>query len=103
MLRAVYGDEAQIHSGADLAALAVTRNHVMWTLTGDSQFSELALPYDGTYVFHVYPGSHMLALAAAYKTDGNLPNPDSGAGEIRIVVEQYGGRKSIVSLQNMGA
>jgi hypothetical protein len=103
LLRAAYGDEAQSHAGTDLSGLAVVRNHISWTLTADSQFSDVALPYDGTYVFHVYPATHDLALAASYKTDGSLPDPDSGAGEIRIAVEQYGGRKTIVSLQNMEA
>jgi hypothetical protein len=81
----------------------VTRNHVSWTLTANSSFSEATLPYDGTYVFHVYPATYTLTLAAAYKTDGNLPDPDPAAGEIRIVVEQYNSRKSIISLMNLEA
>ena len=103
LLRAAFGDEAQAHTGTDLSELVVSRNHVAWALTEDGWFSDVPLPYDGAYVFHVYPAAHSLTLAAVYKTDGNLPSPDSGAGEIRIVVEQYGGRKTIVSLQNMEA
>ncbi|MCJ2165537.1 MULTISPECIES: hypothetical protein [unclassified Pseudodesulfovibrio] len=103
LLRAVYGDEAQAHIGTDLSNLTVARNNVAWTLTADSAFSEVALPYDGTYVFHVYPAGNALTLAAAYKTDGNLPDPDPAAGEIRIAVEQYNSRKTIVNLQNMEA
>lgn len=103
LLQAAYGDQAQEHTGTDLSALAVERNHISWTLTEASQFSDVALPYDGTYVFHVYPGGNTLSLAASYKTDGGLALPDSTAGEIRIVVEQYNGRKTIVSLQNMEA
>lgn len=103
LLQAVFGDEAQTHTGPDLADLTVTRNHIMWTLTGASQFSDVALPYDGSYVFHVYPATSALSLATSYKTDGNLPDPDAAAGEIRLVVEQYNSRKTIVSLQNMGA
>ncbi|MGE4422554.1 MAG: phage tail fiber protein [Pseudodesulfovibrio sp.] len=101
LLRAAYGDEVQAHTGADLSGLAVARNHVAWVLTGASQFSDAALPYDGTYVFHVYPGGNSLSLAASYKSDGSLPSPDPGAGEIRIAVEQYNARKTIVSLQNV--
>ncbi|QJB56177.1 hypothetical protein [Pseudodesulfovibrio sp. zrk46] len=103
LLQAVYGDEAQVHIGTDLSGLTVTRNHIQWTLASDSSFSDVSLPYDGTYVFHVYPASHVLGLAASYKTDGGLPAPSSAAGEVRIVVEQYNSRKSIVSLQNMEA
>jgi len=103
LLQAVYGDEAQTYTGPHFAGLTVNRNHVKWTLTGTSLFSHLYLPYDGTYVLHIYPDGHVLNLASAYKTDGNLDDPDPAAGEIRIVVEQYNGRKSIVSLQNMEA
>ncbi|MEZ7198299.1 phage tail fiber protein [Pseudodesulfovibrio karagichevae] len=101
LLRAAYGDEVQVHTGADLSGLVIARNHVAWTLTGASLFSDVALPYDGTYVFHVYPGGHSLSLAASYKSDGLLPSPDPDAGEIRIAVEQYNSRKTIVSLQNV--
>lgn len=87
----------------DLSDLTVGRNHVVWALAADSLFSGATLPYDGVYVFHVYPGGHALALAASYKTDGALPGPDPAAGEIRIVVERFNGRTSIVSLQNMEA
>lgn len=101
LLRAVYGDEVQVHAGPDLSGLAVSRNHVAWALTGASLFSDADLPYDGAYVFHVYPGGNSLALAASYKSGGLLPSPDPDAGEIRIVVEQYNARKTIVSLQNV--
>ncbi|MEF2230875.1 MAG: phage tail fiber protein [Pseudodesulfovibrio sp.] len=103
LLRAVFGDEPQSHAGSDISTLTAVRNHILWPLTGDSLFSETGLPYDGTYVFHVYPGGHSLALAASYKTGGALPEPVPDAGEIRIVVERFGGRTSIVSLQNMEA
>lgn len=111
LLQAVYGDEAQVYgytpegqpTQTDLSGLTVNRNHIEWALTEASQFSDVTLPYDGTYVFHVYPAGHSLALAASYKTDGSLSDPDPAAGEIRIVVEQYNGRKTIVSLQNMEA
>ena len=103
LLRAAYGEELQSFEGADLSGLAVARNHVAWTLAEDSLFGDVALPFDGTYVFHVYPGGHALSLAASYKSDGGLPDPDAGAGEIRIAVEQYNARKTIVSLQNMEA
>ncbi|NDV18234.1 hypothetical protein GO013_02220 [Pseudodesulfovibrio sp. JC047] len=102
LLRTVYGDEAQVHTGTDLSGLTISRNHVLWTLTTDSQFSDVPLPYDGTYVFHLYPNGHELALAASYKTDVRVPFPDPQAGEIRIVVERFNSRKTIVSLQNMG-
>ncbi|WP_319582948.1 phage tail fiber protein [uncultured Pseudodesulfovibrio sp.] len=101
LLRAAYGDDVQVHSGPDLSGLAVVRNHVAWTLTGASLFSDVSLPYDGTYVFHVYPGGNSLALAASYKSDGLLPSPSLNAGEIRIAVEQFNARKTIVSLQNV--
>lgn len=103
MLQAVYGDEAQPHTGTDLSGLTVTRNHITWNLTAASQFSDMTLPYDGTYVFHVYPSGNELILAASFKTDGNLSAPDPYAGEIRIVVEQFNSRKTIVSLQNVEA
>jgi hypothetical protein len=102
LLKTVYGDEAQTHTGSDLSTLTVNRNHIKWTLTEASQFSDVTLPYDGTYVFHVYPGTYNLQLASSYKTDGNLDDPDAAAGEIRIVVEQYNSRKSIINLQNIG-
>ncbi|XXJ19846.1 phage tail fiber protein [Desulfovibrio caledoniensis] len=101
LLRAAYGDDVQIHSGPDLSGLDVARNHVAWTLTGASLFSDVSLPYDGTYVFHIYPGGNALSLAASYKSDGSLPSPRPDAGEIRIAVEQYNARKTIVSLQNV--
>jgi hypothetical protein len=101
LLRAAYGDDVQIHSGPDLSGLDVARNHVAWTLTGASLFSDVSLPYDGTYVFHIYPGGNALSLAASYKSDGSLPAPRPDAGEIRIAVEQYNARKTIVSLQNV--
>jgi hypothetical protein len=101
LLQAAYGDEVQVHAGPDLSELAVARNHVAWTLDRDSLFSDVTLPYDGTYVFHVYPGGNALSLAASYKSDGFLPSPDGSAGEIRIVVEQYNARKTVVSLQNV--
>lgn len=101
LLQTVYGDESQTHTGTTTSGLTVTRNHVEWMLTDASQFAEITFPYDGTYIFHIYPATYALTLAAAYKTDGNLPDPDSTAGEIRIVVEQYNSRKTIVSLQNM--
>ncbi|WP_272701539.1 phage tail fiber protein [Desulfovibrio sp. Fe33] len=103
LLKAVYGEEAQAYEGRSLAGLAVVRNHVTWSLTGASQFSDVPLPYDGTYVFHIYPLGHDLALAASYKHDGLLPAPDANAGEIRIAVEQFNARRTIVSLQNMEA
>jgi hypothetical protein len=109
LLRAVYGDEAQVYPApeadpvTDLSGLTINRNQIAWTLTADSLFSDVALPYNGTYVFHVYPGSKALTFAASYKTDGNLSDPDPSAGEIRIVVEQYNSRKSIIGLQNLGA
>ena len=103
LLRTVFGDEAQVHAGADLSGLTLVRNHVRWTLTGASAFSDVSLPYDGTYVFHVYPDGNGLSLAAAYKSDGSLTDPDPDAGEVRITLEQYNGRKTIVSLQNMEA
>jgi hypothetical protein len=102
VLRAAYGDEAQVHAGSDLSGLVVGRNHVIWPLAGASLFSDVPLPYDGTYVFHVYPGGNSLSLAASYKSDGSLPSPSPDAGEIRIAVEQYNSRKTIVSLQNVG-
>ncbi len=103
LLQAVYGDEAQTHTDTDLSALTVNRNHIKWTLTEASQFSDVTLPYDGTYIFHVYPAGFGLVLAASYKTDGGLADPDSAAGEIRIVIEQYNSRKSIIGLQNVEA
>ena len=103
LLRAAFGDEAQPHTGADLSGLTVNRNHIAWTLTEASAFSDVTLPYDGTYVFHVYPDGHGLNLAAGYKSGGTLPDPDPAAGEIRIAVERYNSRKTIVGLQNMEA
>lgn len=102
LLTAVYGDEAQTHTGADLSALTIERNHVVWELTEASQFSDVTLPYDGTYVFHIYPEGNTLSVAAGYLSDGSIGMPSSGAGEIRIAVEQFNARKTIVSLQNMG-
>ena len=103
LLQAVYGDEAQTYTGTDLSDLTVNRNHIEWTLTEASQFCDVTLPYDGTYIFHVYPAGFGLVLAASYKTDGSLADLDSEAGEIRIVIEQYNSRKAIVSLQNLEA
>ena len=105
-LEALFGDVAQPHTGTDLSGLTVTKNHLSWSLTGASQFSDdFTLPpgWTGTLVFHVYPSGNTLALAAGYKSDATLPFPDANAGEIRIVVEQYNSRKTIVSLQNMEA
>lgn len=103
LLQAAYGDEAQVHTGTDLTSLTVERNHIAWTLTEASQFSDVSLPYDGTYVFHVYPGGNELVLAASYKSDGSLASPSSSAGEIRLCVEQYNSRKTLLSLQNVEA
>lgn len=106
LLQAIYGDEAQTHTGTDLAALTVNRNHIKWELTADSQFSDdftLQAGWTGTLVFHVYPARHTLALAASYKMADNLPEVDPLAGEVRIVVEVFNGRKSIIGLQNVEA
>lgn len=100
LLKAVYGDEAQIHTGNYLSYLTVTRNHIVWELTMYSYFNDVILPYDGTYVFHIYPSTYNLDISSSFKTDGNLPDFNRYAGEVRIVVEQYNSRKSIVSLQN---
>ena len=75
LLQAVFGDEPQVHAGTDLIGLTVTRNHVVWPLTGSSTFDEVVFPYDGTYVFHIYPAGNALALAAAYKTFDSGRNP----------------------------
>lgn len=103
LLRTVYGDEPQTYTGADLSTLTVSRNHILWSLTGASTFSDVTLPYDGTYIFHVYPGGHDLAIATSYKNVGTLETPDPAAGEVHIAVEQFNGRKTIVSLMNMEA
>ena len=103
LLQTVYGDEAQVHTGTDLSTLTVNRNHVCWTLTADSTFSDVTLPYDGTYVFHIYPSSYSLPIATSYKNSDNTASPDSSAGEIRIVIEQFNSRKTIVSLMNVTA
>nr|WP_321513431.1 phage tail fiber protein [uncultured Pseudodesulfovibrio sp.] len=103
LLKAAYGDEAQEHTGTDLSDLVVERNHISWTLAADSQFTDVVLPYDGTYVFHVYPEGHNLALAASYKTEEVLLEPNPLAGEIRLVIEQYNARKTILAVQNVRA
>lgn len=103
LLRAVYGDEAQIHTGADLSTLTVERNHVCWALTEDSLFSDVIFPFDGTYVFHLYPNGYGLSLSASYKRVEGDAEPDSEAGEIRIAVEVFSGRTTIVSILNVEA
>jgi hypothetical protein len=102
LLQAVYGDEAQVHTGTDLSGLTVERNHISWTLSADSQFSEVVLPYDGTYVFHVYPAGYALILAESYKGLEGKPLPLAGAGEVRLALEQFNGRKTILSICNVG-
>nr|WP_321259712.1 phage tail fiber protein [uncultured Pseudodesulfovibrio sp.] len=101
LLKAVYGDEAQVHTGTDLSELVVERNHVVWTLTEESHFTDVSLPYDGTYVFHVYPAGYELNLAVSYKMSEMLASPNPLAGEIRVVVEQFNARKTILVVQNM--
>lgn len=103
LLKAAYGDEAQTHTGADLSALTIERNHILWTLAATSQLTDVTFPYDGTYVFHIYPSGNTLTIAATYKTDGSTITLDPAAGEIRIVIEQFNSRKSIVSVVNMEA
>ncbi len=102
LLQAVFGDEAQIVTGPALTGLTVTRNHLVWTLTADSTFDAVDFPYDGAYVFHIHPDGHTLLMSAGYTSDGFLPDPDPAAGEIRIAVERFSGRRTIISLQNMG-
>ncbi|WP_316899226.1 phage tail fiber protein [Pseudodesulfovibrio indicus] len=105
MLQAAFGEEAQVHSGTSTAqaSLSVTRNHILWPLTAESTLLVPSFPYDGTYVFHVYPHGNTLNLGAGYKYPSILPAPDSSAGEIRIVVEVFNNRKTVVSLVNMEA
>jgi hypothetical protein len=111
LIQAVYGDEAQVYGYVegeqatenDLSNLTVSRNHILWTLTGASQFSLVDLPYNGTYVFHVYPDGNTLSLASAYKTDGAQPLPNSLAGEVRITVERFNTRTTILAVQNLEA
>jgi hypothetical protein len=105
ILQTLYGDEAQTITGTALTGLTVSRNHLKWTLTGNATFDDITLPagWTGTLVFHVYPGGYSLTMAASYKTDGTLATPDPSAGEIRITVEIFNGRKTIVSLQNVEA
>jgi len=103
LLQAVYGDQAQVHSGGDTHGLVLNRNHVTWTLTAQSGlFGDMVIPYDGTYVFHVYPNGNKLFLAAGFKAPENLPEPDRDAGEIRVVLERYNSRLSLINVQNMG-
>ncbi|QGY39719.1 hypothetical protein GM415_06170 [Pseudodesulfovibrio cashew] len=103
LLRAVYGEEPQEISGTSLTGLSVTRNHLLWTLTGDATFDDVDFPYDGTYVFHIYPAGHTVTFSSAYKLSASLEEQDPAAGEIRVAVEVFNGRKSLVGLQNMGA
>jgi len=106
MLQAVYGDEAQTYTGTDLSGLTVTRNHISWTLTASSAFSaNFTLPsgWTGTLVFHVYPDGNDLALSTSFKSVDAYSDPDAAAGEIRIVVEVFNSRMTIVSLQNVAA
>lgn len=103
LLQAVYGDQAQVHSGGDTHGLVINRNHITWTLTAQSALNgDMVIPYDGTYVFHVYPNGNTLYLSAGFKTPENLPEPDRDAGEIRVVLERYNSRLSLINVQNMG-
>lgn len=103
LLQAVYGDEAQEISGPDTSGIPITRNHVIYPLSeiGSGLSNATQFPYDGTYVFHIYPNGKSLLLGSEFKLPVNGVEPDSSAGEIRIVVEVFNGRKSIVSVQNL--
>jgi len=104
ILQAVYGDEAQVHRGTTTNGIRMTRNHFVWIPSGNSVFNaNISFPYDGTYVFHFYPSGHLLHISTQFKLPLKYEDPDPRAGEVRIVVEVFNGRKSIVSIQNMEA
>lgn len=105
LLQTVYGDDAQEHIGSDLSTLTVERNHILWTLTENSLFSGISLPFDGTYVFHIYPNGHTLTIAGetTYKRSAGMPDPNPDAGEIRITLERFNGRNTLISLLNIRA
>lgn len=105
LLQAAFGDQPQQHAGTDLSSLNVERNHILWTLTQDSLFSDVSLPFEGTYVFHIYPNGFNLTIAGTttYKRSTTLPHPNPDAGELRITLEYFNGRKTLVSLLNMRA
>lgn len=114
ILTTFFGDAAQVHTGTSLVGLTVARNHIVWPLTANSVFNvhyanpsasgaEIPAGWTGTLVYHVYPNGYTLLLSSNYKFVDGLPDPDSAAGEVRIVVELFNGRQTIVSVQNVEA
>lgn len=102
ILQAVFGDEAQTVHGE--FAVTLNRNHVLWTLDTDHSLPGIdRYPYDGTYVIHAYPSGHIIYIPSNYKLPVEYAEPSANAGEVRIVVEKFNGRVSIVSIQNIGA
>jgi len=103
-LRAVYGEEAQVQSGGYLPNV-ITRNHILWTPGTQNAWisNNVQFPYDGTYIIHLYPGGvvNSVHVGSAYKRVSGDSEPDPDAGEIRIAVEVFNGRKTIVSITNV--
>ncbi|MBG0791511.1 MAG: hypothetical protein H0S80_13545 [Desulfovibrionaceae bacterium] len=108
LLQAVYGDEAQVSIANNLnLEPSIARNHILWSpdTTGSVRLGNgVPWPYDGTYVIHLYPGTATeILLGSEYKLPLSYEDPNPSAGEIRIVVEKFNGRVSIISIQNMEA
>ncbi|MGE4194175.1 MAG: phage tail fiber protein [Pseudodesulfovibrio sp.] len=109
ILQALFGSSLHIHTGTDLLSLNVTKNHIKWALTGDSTFNDMSFGagyalqngWTGTLVFHVYPNGHELSLATSLKLAPGVPDPDPAATEIRVVLEIFQGRQTVVSLENV--
>lgn len=107
LLQTVYGDEAQVVTTDELGgATTITRNHILWTPTGPTAglTNLVPWPYDGTFIIHLYPTNvDTLNVSTDLKLPSVYTEPDMSAGEVRIVVEVFNGRKSLVSIQNMEA
>lgn len=102
LLQAAYGDEPQTLTGSTSGGQTVTRNHVLWTLTEESWLGGTTdFPFDGTYIFHVYPNGFLLNYHVDFKLPADYPDFDVAAGEVRIAIEVFNGRKSIISIMNM--
>lgn len=110
ILQAVFGDSMQTHTGTDTLGLVVTRNHIKWSLSANNSvlnllYANANVPagWTGVLVFHIYPNGYTLIPSTNFKIPDWLPDPDPDAGEIRIVVEVFNNRQTLVSLANMGA
>lgn len=98
----VYAETYQnLNSVTTTDGVAITHKHIKWELLDDSVLhTNMTFPYNGSYIFHVYPYYASLGIDSTFSKP-TLDTPENAADEIRIVVEVFNSRITILSLTNI--